>query len=518
MILAVLCVLAAGIAVRLYDLTDQPIDFHATRQLRGAIIARGMYYEMLPQADQSLRQKAVAFRRSTGQYEPPILEGLAAFAYLLVGAEHIWIARIINALFWTIGGIALFALTRRMASAALSKDGLPPGTSDSLATVSALVSLAFYLFLPFGVFASRSFQPDPGLVMWLLLFAYCIYRWSQEPVWKWALLAGACGGLAVLTKAIAFYTVAGIGISIAIFSTGFSRAGLIKTLKNPQIWCMAGLSLAPPIAYSLFLGSARATEYFQSWTVALSHLLLQPWFYLRWAALVQELMTPVALLLALAGLLLSRSLNLALLAGAWGGYFAYGLFFPYQMYSHNYYHLQVVALVALSIVPATSWLAHRTLQWKTIWRFCLAGLTLLAGVYFIWNTLLPLRSQDFRNEPAYWQEIAGYLPDDGKIISLTQDYGYRLMYYGWKKVTLWPNRGEQNLNTLRGSQKDFPRMFERLTADKSYFLVTSFRQFDDQPQLQQHLFENFPVYAEGNGYLIFSLTEIQAETEPASEQ
>ncbi len=74
----------AGFALRLYDLTDQPIDFHPTRQLRGAIIARGMYYEMLPNVDESLRQKAVAFWRSTGQYEPSILERLVAISYLLV--------------------------------------------------------------------------------------------------------------------------------------------------------------------------------------------------------------------------------------------------------------------------------------------------------------------------------------------------------------------------------------------------------------------------------------------------
>ncbi|MGW8250224.1 MAG: hypothetical protein ACWGO1_06250 [Anaerolineales bacterium] len=40
--------LAGALALRFYDLTDQPIDFHPTRQLRGAIIARGMYYDMLP--------------------------------------------------------------------------------------------------------------------------------------------------------------------------------------------------------------------------------------------------------------------------------------------------------------------------------------------------------------------------------------------------------------------------------------------------------------------------------------
>src|SRR5512137_2768642 len=91
-----------GLGLRLYDLTDQPIDFHPTRQLRGAIVARGMYYEMSPNADPQTRQLAQAFSESTGQYEPPILERVVAITYLLIGQEHFWIARIYNSLFWII--------------------------------------------------------------------------------------------------------------------------------------------------------------------------------------------------------------------------------------------------------------------------------------------------------------------------------------------------------------------------------------------------------------------------------
>ena len=36
-----------GLGIRLYDLTDLPLDFHPTRQLGSAVIARGMYYQDL---------------------------------------------------------------------------------------------------------------------------------------------------------------------------------------------------------------------------------------------------------------------------------------------------------------------------------------------------------------------------------------------------------------------------------------------------------------------------------------
>jgi hypothetical protein len=115
------------------------------------------------------------------------------------------------------------------------------------------------------------------------------------------------------------------------------------------------------------------------------------------------------------------------------------------------------------------------------------------------------KREDHRVEPAYWQEIASYLPVDGKIIALTQDYGYRLMYYGWRKVTLWPNRGELNVARLRGSEKEFEEYFNKRIEDKSYFLITAFNQFRDQPDLQEYLEWHYPVVAEGVGYLIYDI-------------
>ena len=175
--LILLLILASGLGLRLFDLTDQPIDFHPTRQLRGAIIARGMYYEMLPDADPAQRQRAIAFWQSTGQYEPPILERLTAITYLVTGGETIWIARFYNIILWMVAGIYLYLLARRMSLSASGDN--PDEQGEKLASASALVALAYFLILPFAVQASRTFQPDPGMVMWLVLYLYALYRWSE---------------------------------------------------------------------------------------------------------------------------------------------------------------------------------------------------------------------------------------------------------------------------------------------------------------------------------------------------
>jgi 4-amino-4-deoxy-L-arabinose transferase-like glycosyltransferase len=518
----VIALLVLGAALRLYDLTDQPIDFHATRQLRGAIVARGMYYQMLPDADPVMRQRAQAYSDSTGQYEPPILEGIAAATYFLLGYEAFWIARIYNTMFWLVGALAVFLLAQRMALSAGASDGDP--SSLALVWVPALVSLAYVLVLPFGVQASRSFQPDPAMTMWLSLSALALYRWSEEqgqpkPGWKWTLLAGLFSGLAVLTKAVAIFIVGGAFLALALNAHLTSgkpsmAASLMKLLRSPRVWVI-GLLMVAPTAIYYFSRQGRAAEYFSTWTLSLSHLLIQPRFYLGWLNLVQELLTPVALLAALAGVWMARGRNRWLLAGLWAGYLVYGLFLPYQMDTHSYYHLMLVPIVALSLVPLAQRVVRFLLTKSRLWQLSAAGLAVLALAFLSWQALIPLYSQDYRDEPAYWQEIASHLPADGKIIALTQDYGYRLMYYGWRKVTLWPNRGEIRLNNLRGSSKEFDQFFAKRTQDKSYFLITAFRQYEDQPALQQTLSQRYPILVQTPGYIIFDLTRpLQAGAAP----
>ena len=139
------------------------------------------------------------------------------------------------------------------------------------------------------------------------------------------------------------------------------------------------------------------------------------------------------------------------------------------------------------------------------WRIAAAIGFLAILVFSSWQALIPLYSRDYRNEPSYWQNIASHLPEDGKIIALTQDYGYRLMYYGWQKVALWPNRGEIQLSVLRGNDKDFQDFFTKRIDGKSYFLITAFNQFEDQPVLKQVLYKEFSILAQGTGYIIFDL-------------
>ena len=482
--LLLLLLFGLGLGVRLYDLTDPPLDFHPTRQLRMAMITRGIYYKMSPAADPLSRETAIAFGRSMGVYEPPILENLVASTYQILRGEYLWVSRIFTSLFWLVGGVALFDLSRRMTS-----------------TGGALLATAFYLFLPFGVIASRSFQPDPGMVMWVILATYAFYRWAQGKQWRWAILAGTLSGIAVLVKVVAGYLVLGLAIAVVI-----SALGLKRSFKSRQVWVMAGLMAFPGILYYVALLQGRSSDYFMNWTVALLPMLLSPSFYVQWLVHLRDLIGLTVLLLSLVGVLISEPFNRAVLLGLWAGYGIYGLSLPYQITTHSYYNLQLVPVVAISLAPvAVLFWEHLSVQ-GAIWRASHWGLMAIFLAFSIWNSVYTLDSQDFRTAPSRWSTIASSIPKEGKIIALTQDYGYPLMYYGWKKVNLWPDSAEQNLAKLRGkSEVGLQKEFTERTQGESYFLVTDFEQFDRQPVLESLLYGEYQVYAQGDDYLIFDL-------------
>src|SRR5512143_2608225 len=161
-ILPVTLLLILGMSIRLYDLTDLPLDFYPTRQLLSALKARGMYYQGRTDVPEWQRRFAVQEWKNKAEIEPEIVERLVALTYRFTG-EQLWIGRVYSSLFWVAGGLFLYWLSRDLSSAA-----------------GALLALALYLLLPFGVIASRSFQPDPLMTMLIVAFWWAVNRWGMS--------------------------------------------------------------------------------------------------------------------------------------------------------------------------------------------------------------------------------------------------------------------------------------------------------------------------------------------------
>jgi hypothetical protein len=250
------------------------------------------------------------------------------------------------------------------------------------------------------------------------------------------------------------------------------------------------------------LNQGRSTEYFFSWTVALIKLISSTDFYTKWLAFLGQLFGLTMIFLSIAGTFLATPRLRWLLISLWMGYVLYGLTLPFQMYTHSYYHIQLIPIVALGLAAALNPLLESAAGRGGVGRAGFIAVIVAVVGFQAWVARSVLAAESYRHEPAFWQQVGEALPADAKVIGLTQDYGFRLMFYGWRKVALWPYSTE--LAEVRSGKVDFSDRFNELTLGRDYFLVTAFGQLDKQPSLKK-LLDAYPIAFKGEGYVLYDL-------------
>ena len=137
-----------ALGVRLHGINQSLVTFHPTRHYRSAVIARACYYDATPSIAAWARRLAGAARSMQPAGEPPFMEWIACESYRAIGHEDIRVPRIVVMICWILGAIPLHALARRASSG-----------------VCAIVAAALYLFMPYAIVATRSFQPDAPMTL-----------------------------------------------------------------------------------------------------------------------------------------------------------------------------------------------------------------------------------------------------------------------------------------------------------------------------------------------------------------
>lgn len=482
--ITLLVLLLLGLGIRLLDLTDPPLDISPTRQLHSALMARGMYYQDRTDLPAWQVRTAVQQWKREGVIEPPVMENLTVDLYRVFGGEYLWIARILSSLFWVLGGLAIYLLAGKLTNA----DG-------------GITALIFYLFQPYGVIESRTFQPDPLMVSLICFSMWAFYNWLQKRDWKWTIIAGLTSGAAIYIKNVSAFFLA-IPYIVLLF-----RKDLRPVLKDIKVWVLAALALLPAVIYMIYgtyiagyLGQQFSFRFFPNLWVDISN-------YSRWINQVNETIGIPALILGMIGVFLfERSQPRKLVLGLWAGYVIYGFTFAYHIGTHDYYQLPLIPILALSVAPLGASISAKILSihiWKNA-RSVLISLSLVIVLILVWQNRNILTSQDHRAEPAFWLSLGDKLRDD-PVVGLTQDYGYRIAYYGWSSITNWPGSGDMAVRKLAGRpEKDIQTRIEKVIKGKGYFLVTWFDDYSRQPVLKAFLEKNYPVEA-GDGYLLFDL-------------
>lgn len=494
-IIILIILFASGLAIRLYDITDLPLDFHPTRQLYTAILARGRYYQNLESAPQAQRDLAVAMWRAEG-LEPPFIDGLAVVSYSIAGEEILWLPRAYSAIFWVLGGIFLYLLARELTS----REG-------------GLLALAFYLFNPFAVDASRSFQPDPLMTVMITIAWWGMVRWLKKQDWKWVIFVGIFAGTAILIKALAVFAVFGGFLGI------FLANGPIKTLRSLKFWIMGLITSLPTLIYMVYgffidgsLGDQFSMRFFPS-------LWVDPVFYLRWENMLELTAGLLPVVLGLAGIFFFAEKQYRwVVFSHWVGYFLYGMVFAYYFSTHTYYHIGLIPVVALSLAPFGTLLGERLRTLKPSW-WQSAALTAIvsAGLFFnLWNIRDTYHKTDYRPLADIYAHIGQVVDSDGSnAIALSQDYNYRLEYWGWIRPAYWPYLGDQALQELAGNTvQSFQDEFQTRTQGKQYFIVTDLEELDRQLQLHDLLYSGYTIIDQGEAYVIFDLYQPLTSTQP----
>src|SRR5690242_8384652 len=188
-----------ALVVRIHHINEPPLDFHATRQYRSLIIARAYYFQTTASLPEWQKQVASINAARQGILEPPIMELLVSSAYRLVGREYFWIPGLLSSLFWIVGAGFLYLLASKLANAE-----------------AALFSAAFYLFLPFSVTASRSFQPDPLMIMMLLASIYAVVRYYEQPSTRGLAITSIASAAAAFIKPLSLFVIVSVFVSLAI--------------------------------------------------------------------------------------------------------------------------------------------------------------------------------------------------------------------------------------------------------------------------------------------------------------
>jgi 4-amino-4-deoxy-L-arabinose transferase-like glycosyltransferase len=483
-----LFIFAAALSIRLYSLDVPPFDFHPTRQYRSFLLARVYYEESLddmPESYKNISRAAKPF-----YLEPPIEYYMVSLLYRVYGGENMMIPRLMSILYWTIGGLLLYLLAKEL----VSSDG-------------AIIALAIFLFLPYGVRASRSFQPDPLMIMMFIASIYAVFRYYAAPSGSRLAVACVLSGIAILVKPLCLFP-----IFAAFFAIRIPTRDIRKILFKKDLYIFLAASVLPAIlyyGYAIFIAAFMKEQADSSFVPS---LLIDPSYWKDWYHLMMSVEGKWIIVFSIAGLFFIRSPEkTALMLGLWAGYFVFGIVFTYHIHTHDYYHLMLMPISALSISFAASRLLGGMNITKPIWRIAFWCLLVFAVLLSVRESMDWLGDKGYAARIKKYREIGEKVHHNRNSLILDGDYGNGLEYYG--RVAFmdgwgWPTGAESELEDKGGISNYNAVEFlnQRITEiSPEYFIIADPLLLQYQKGLKEELDSKYTLIASTPDYIIYDL-------------
>jgi 4-amino-4-deoxy-L-arabinose transferase-like glycosyltransferase len=476
---------AGALAIRLYNVGSPPLDFHEVRQYHSLLIARSFYYASLDSVSET--EKATVLAASPPLLEPSIVEYSASLLYRIFGSENLIIPRLTSIIFWLVSAVFLYLLARKL----ISPD-------------AAVISISYFLFLPYGVRASRSFQPDPLMIMMFVAAAYSVFKYYKRPTTQMLTITCALSAIAVFVKPVSLFPLFGIFIAMRL-----SMKNIRKIILGRDMIIFVVASVIPIIIYSLYAYFIAGFMKDQEGRTFVPDLYMEPSYWKGWFRLASSTIGKWPLFLSLAGILIVRSgMKKSFLLGLWIGYIIFGLIFTIHISTHDYYHLILIPIVALSLGGAATVLLEWLASNRGIWR-------LGVWILFIFSILISFRSSvawlndtGFEARIMLDKQIGALVNHSANTLYLDSHNGTRLRFYGKIAGVQWPTRNDFAYIEMKGEpHAKGKELLEQIIKEKSpeYFIISSFEELEGQEDLKETLDNEYFIVVKTPYYFIYDL-------------
>jgi 4-amino-4-deoxy-L-arabinose transferase-like glycosyltransferase len=192
---------------------------------------------------------------------------------------------------WVIGGLFVYLLARRIMGGG-----------------GALVAAAFYLYAPFGLAASRSFQVNPTMIGLSVIACWAIVQYFDQPTRRRLIAAILAAAAAIFTLIYAAFMIFPLFGWLAL-----RRDGLRGALRRPHHWVFATLALLPSALYYLYGLTIGGFLAGQTGALFNPRLWLMGDYYVDWLGRVLVVIGLLPLLLSIQALVMARGLPAAVL-------------------------------------------------------------------------------------------------------------------------------------------------------------------------------------------------------------
>ena len=486
-----LAMLVGAAAVRIPYLTQTPYDFTPGRQFYSALIARAAYFAIAGDDAGGWRKAVVDdYMRYTTLPDAGTAERIAALAYAISGGERLWVARGLSTAYWLIAGVALFMAGRRLAGDA-----------------AGLVAAAVFLFIPWGLAASRSLQPDPLAVMLMCLAIWGAAVYAAQPTRRLLLFTAAAVGLAVFVRApVACLLFPMIAVVL------WRHTRLRDWLTSRDVWACWIIAVAPAAVYYLIV-TMTSPEFSERAARRLAPTMwLETSFWRGWLRQIDLAITRPLFGIALAATVVAPRAARLIVWPLWAGYVVYSLALPLPASTHTYYQTLAFPAIALSCGAGAGLLLRRAPAWAHGLAACLVVAACVAQA----RALGAFDRRDDSATVAALRAAGDATSHSRRVVYLTDHFGVAIRYYGEVAGRAWPWRSEIEFYRNQGAAAipELPAAdrLAKLSAElggAEYFAVTELAELDGQPELKTLLESRYPVIAAGDRFRVYDLRRSQ---------